>query len=64
MKRYISAGLLTALILFPLFSYTYVKGCQDGIARYKRSKNFMLTLYSMYRFGVQDGMDACKGGKK
>jgi len=64
MKHYISAGLLTALILFPLFDYTYVKGCQDGVARYKRSKNFMLTLYSMYMFGVRDGYDACKGGKR
>lgn len=59
MRRFIVASLLVSLVLFPLFGYTYLKGCQDGIARYKQSKNFMLTLYSMYLFGVGDG---CKGG--
>lgn len=63
MKRYIVAGLYLSIILFPLFCYTYVKGMADGVARYKTSKNFYMTLYSMYRYGVIDGYAAC-GGKK
>jgi hypothetical protein len=64
MKRYIFPSLLTALILFPLFGYTYVRGCQDGVVRYKRSKNFMLTLYSMYMMGFRDGSDAAQERRK
>lgn len=52
MKRYIAAGLLTAAILFPLFWYVYSKGMEDGVTRYKRSKQFELTLQSMFRFGL------------
>lgn len=58
--RRLKLGIGTMLILFPLLGYTYIKGCQDGIVRYKQSKNFMLTLYDMYMFGVMDG---CRGGK-
>lgn len=54
MKRYIVAALLTAGILFPLFGYVYQKGMEDGVTRYKRSKQFELTLQSMYRFGLAD----------
>lgn len=54
MKRYILAGLGIAAILFPLFWYVYSKGMEDGVARYKRSKQFQLTLDSMYRFGLVD----------
>jgi hypothetical protein len=64
MRRFISASFLTALVLFPLFGYTYMRGCSDGVTRYQRSRRFALTLYSMYMFGVQDGYDACKGGKR
>ena len=35
--------------------YTYSRGLEDGVVRYKRSRQFMLTLQSMYRFGVADG---------
>lgn len=59
MKRYITAGLLTAAILFPLFAYTYKQGMNDGVARYKRSKNFELTLQSMYFFGRGDAVVDC-----
>lgn len=54
MKRYLAAVLLTSAILFPLFWYVYQKGMEDGVARYKRSKQFELTLQSMYRFGLAD----------
>lgn len=55
MRRFISASFLTALVLFPLFGYTYLRGCTDGVARYQKSRRFALTLYSMYRFGLVDG---------
>jgi hypothetical protein len=64
MKSYIYVVLLLSLVLFPLFGYTYRKGCQDGVIRYQHSKQFMLTLYRMYMFGMRDGYDACKGVKK
>lgn len=54
MKHYIKAGLLTAAILFPLFWYVYQKGMEDGVARYKRSAQFQLTLDSMFNFGLQE----------
>lgn len=63
MRRFISLSLGVSLILFPLFGYTYLRGCIDGVARYQRSKRFALTLYSIYRFGFIDGVDSC-GGKK
>lgn len=53
-KRYLAATLLTSAILFPLFWYVYQKGVKDGVARYKRSKQFEMTLQSMYRFGSLD----------
>lgn len=52
MKRYIAAAFLTAAILFPLFGYVYHKGMEDGVARYKRSKNFEMALQSMFKFGL------------
>lgn len=54
MKRYLAAVFLTAAILFPLFWYVYQRGAEDGVARYKRSKQFEMTLQSMYRFGLLD----------
>lgn len=63
MRRLIMASLLVALVLCPIFEYVYLKGCQDGVTRYKHSKSFSLTLYSMYLFGLHDGYDACKGKK-
>jgi len=64
MRRFIP--LVVALTLFQLAFgfYIYGKGEVDGVAYYKRSKSFMLTLYSMYMYGVRDGCDACRGGKK
>lgn len=58
MKRYVLASLGIAAILFPLFWYVYSKGMEDGVARYRHSKQFQLTLDSMYRFGLGD----CKEG--
>jgi hypothetical protein len=55
MKRFIVAGLLTALVLFPMFGYVYMRGAADGISRYRDSNQFKMTLFSMYAFGVQDG---------
>jgi hypothetical protein len=60
MKRYIYASLLAALILFPLFAYIYVKGCEEGVLRYKHSNPFLLSLTSAYVMGVRDGWRACK----
>lgn len=54
MKRYLAAAFLTSVILFPLFWYVYQKGAEDGVVRYKRSKQFEMTLQSMYRFGLAD----------
>lgn len=59
MKRFIGLVVAVSVVLFPLFAYTYVRGCVDGVARYQRSNRFALTLYSMYRYGVMDG---CRGG--
>ena len=56
MKRFIAAAALTSLVLFPLFGYVYFQGMIDGVARYRGSRQFQLTLFSMYRFGV---LDAC-----
>lgn len=58
-KRYVVAGLLTAAVLFPLFWYVYARGLEDGVARYKRSKQFELTLQSAAYFGLGDGIVRC-----
>lgn len=55
MRRFIAAGLLTALVLFPIFGYVYARGMADGVYRYRASDQFKKTLFSMYMFGVQDG---------
>ena len=62
--RYIRAAVVISLVLFPIMCYTYYMGGVDGVMRYKKSSQFALTLYSMYRFGVMDGMATCKGGNK
>lgn len=59
MKRYLLASLGIAAILFPLFWYVYSKGMEDGVTRYKRSKNFELTLQSMFLYGLGDGIVRC-----
>lgn len=61
MRRLFALSLGISLVLFPIMCYTYVRGCQDGIARYKKSKQFELTLYSMYKFGFIDGYREAKG---
>ena len=43
-----------------LGGYLYYKGGQDKVNRYKHSRNMQLTLASQYRFGFNDGYDACK----
>jgi hypothetical protein len=55
MRERLKIGLLLAAILVPLFAYTYHRGEVDGVAHYKQSKQFALTLDSMYRFGLMDG---------
>jgi len=57
MRRFVAASFLSTLVLFPLFGYVYVRGEIDGIARYRDSRQFALTLLSMYQYGV---WDACK----
>ncbi len=43
-------------------SYMYAKGAVDGVARYKNSHQFQLTLDSMYRYGLDDGrLEGCHG---
>ncbi len=54
MKRRVMAGFLSTIILFPLFWYVYSKGIEDGVTRYKHSRQFELTLQSMYHFGLAD----------
>jgi hypothetical protein len=63
MKRFIFASFATMAILFPLFGYVYIRGSEDGIAYYKQSKGFRMTLDRMYRYGFDDGRDACRRGK-
>jgi len=64
MKRF--TILIVAMTLFQLSfgCYMYGKGEMDGAIHYKRSKNFMLTLHSMYHMGWMDGFDAAERGKK
>lgn len=64
MRRFIVLTLAMAVVLFPLFTYIYRKGGVDGVMHYKHSKNFIMTLYSAYMFGVQDGRATCNGGSK
>jgi hypothetical protein len=63
MRRFIVLALANVVILFPLFTYTYLKGGIDGVARYQHSRQFALTLYSMYMFGVREGHNACEAGR-
>lgn len=64
MIRFIKASLLVLLVLFPLFGYTFLKGAEWGVDRYRHSRQFFLTLYSMYMYGLSDGCTdpkTCKG---
>lgn len=61
MKRYFKAFLAISATLLPLFGYVYAKGREDGVAAYKQSRSFQLTLDSMYRFGLLDGRRDCAG---
>ena len=63
MRRLIVLFVTTTFLLLPLCFYMYGKGEMDGVEHYKHSKQFQLTLYSMYMFGARDGYDACKAGK-
>jgi hypothetical protein len=66
MKRLFIAGFFTALILFPLSTYVFLKGAAWGVEQYKHSRQLGMTLDSMYLFGVMDACgdpDVCKGKK-
>jgi hypothetical protein len=57
MRRFIIGGLLVALIVFPLSAYVFLKGAAWGVERYRHSRQFNMTLFSMYMFGIHDGYD-------
>jgi hypothetical protein len=57
MKRLLLAVFLGFIVLAPTYVWVYSAGMSDGVARYKRSPQFELTLKSMYMFGI---MDACE----
>jgi len=63
MRRFIMLAILVSLILFPLGTYVYLRGCIDGVARYKKSTNFLYTLNSAYMYGVRDGSKNCGENK-
>lgn len=67
MKESMTKTFLIAGALLPLFYYMYNKGCGDGVARYRKSRQFEMTLESQYRFGWNDGFvygyGTCKEGK-
>jgi hypothetical protein len=46
------------LVLLATHLYIYGSGLTDGKVRYQHSRNFQLTLDSMYRFGLKDGEDS------
>lgn len=62
-KEFFKIVLLVSLIILPTDTYIYCRGMADGIKFYRGSRQFALTLYSMYRFGYMDGADTCKGKK-
>lgn len=62
MKRFMPLILLMTMLQTTFGFYMYIRGGIDGIIVYKHSKNFYLTLESMYRFGFIDGAASC--GKK
>lgn len=55
LKDFAAAIIFGSLVLLPLAWCLYSRGMQDGVEHYKRSRQFQLTLQSMYRFGVADG---------
>jgi hypothetical protein len=57
--RYWAIVLWTTLVFTTSGSYLYFKGRADGVAHYKRSKNFMMTLDAAYKYGLWD----CQDGK-
>lgn len=56
----LTLGSLLIITLFGDEIYLYNKGIHDGVARYKRSQEFQLTLKSAYHFGYMDGRDGTK----
>lgn len=54
-KEFVITAFAVAIILCPLMWHVYSRGMVDGVAHYKKSKQFRLTLFSMYRYGVSDG---------
>ncbi len=57
MYHFIKIWFMASVILWPLFAYTYHRGQIDGVARYKHSKQFYITLGSMYHYGTKDGCE-------
>lgn len=55
MRRLLSAILIGIFVIAPSYIYVYIRGGKDMITHYKHSKQFYMTLESMYRFGVMDG---------
>ena len=55
MKKRLLAVVLGFVILTPTYLWVYRSGMSDGVARYKRSPQFELTLQCMYSFGMTDG---------
>lgn len=56
MRQFGLAVLFGFFVLAPTYLYVYSVGMSDGVAHYKKSQQFALTLKSMYTFGV---IDAC-----
>jgi hypothetical protein len=57
MKRFLFGVIFGIIILSPTYLYVYSKGMVDGVAHYRRSDNFKLTLFSMFVAGVHE---ACR----
>lgn len=55
LRQLILLAVSVAAVLLPLDWYVYWRGGRDEVARYKRSRQFQMTLDSMYRFGLMDG---------
>jgi len=63
MRQRIVLYLGMILVQLVLGFYLYGRGERDGLARYRRSDQFNMTLVSEYYFGWNDGYAACKEGK-
>jgi hypothetical protein len=53
--RLTMVGLYVFFVMAVVSTATYIRGMEDGVERYRHSKQFYLTLYAMYHFGLIDG---------